>query len=407
MLKTEQIIKEKYCKMLPYLNERSKRIWAATEAESYGWGGISVVNQATGISRVTITEGLKELELNNQSKLPSGMIRKHGGGRKKISEKDKSLDKDLKKSVEGNTRGDPESLLLWTCKSLRNLATELSKKGHNLGYVTVGLILKEKGYTLQTNKKTKEGMANHPDRDTQFKYINDTAKDNIEAGNPVLSVDTKKKELIGNYKNNGKTWLPKGKPIEVNGHDFPDKINGKAVPYGIYDIHNNQGYVNVGIDHDTAEFAVGSIRRWWNNFGKTKYANSKNIMITADCGGSNGYRTRLWKKTLQEFADEIKKDIVVCHFPPGTSKWNKIEHKLFSFISINWKGRPLTSYQTIINLIASTKTATGLKIYAELDENKYELNKKVTDEEMRQLNIKKHEFHGEWNYTIKSRQFFV
>ncbi len=240
-----------------------------------------------------------------------------------------------------------------------------------------------------------------PDRDKQFKYINNTAKTFIKNKNPVISVDTKKKELIGNYKNNGVDWLPKGQPIEVNGHDFPE--NGKAIPFGIFDTNDNKGYVNVGISHDTAEFAVASIKRWWYHLGKNKYEKSKSIMITADCGGSNGYRTRLWKKKLQEFADEIKKNITVCHFPPGTSKWNKIEHKLFSFITINWKSKPLISYEVIVNLIASTETTTGLKVYAELDENKYELQQKVTDEEMQQLKMHRHKFHGEWNYTIKFR----
>lgn len=398
------IYKQKYQKLFPELTERSRRLIAAADAEILGWGGISIIQQASGLSDRTIKNGIKELK--SKTSLPANRCRKQGGGRKKLTAKDKTVVKDLKKLVANSTRGDPESLLLYTLKSTYKLAEDLVKKHHKISYKTVGTLLKKDGYSLQANKKTKESTANHPDRDKQFKYINRLAKMFIKANEPVISVDTKKKELVGNYENKGKDWRPKGKPIEVNGHDFPDKRKGKAVPYGIYDISDNKGYINIGINHDTSEFAVASIKRWWNNLGKDKYAQARRIMITADCGGSNGYRTKLWKKELQKFADETKKDITVCHFPPGTSKWNKIEHRLFSFISTNWKGRPLTSYKVIINLIAATTTKTGLKVYAELDKNKYELKKRVTDKEMEQLKIERHKFHGEWNYTIKFNNKF-
>ncbi len=391
--------KQKYNQLFPQLNERSKRLIAAADAKTLGWGGITIIQKASGLSDRTIKNGIKEL--NSGTSLPENKSRKKGGGRKKSTEKDKTVFKDLEEMISESTRGDPTSLLRWICKSTRNIAKKLSQKGHEISHATIGSLLRKNDYSLQANKKTKEGTANHPDRDKQFKYINNTAKTFIKNKNPVISVDTKKKELIGNYKNNGVDWLPKGQPIEVNGHDFPE--NGKAIPFGIFDTNDNKGYVNVGISHDTAEFAVASIKRWWYHLGKNKYEKSKSIMITADCGGSNGYRTRLWKKKLQEFADEIKKNITVCHFPPGTSKWNKIEHKLFSFITINWKSKPLISYEVIVNLIASTETTTGLKVYAELDENKYELQQKVTDEEMQQLKMHRHKFHGEWNYTIKFR----
>ena len=313
---------------------------------------------------------------------------------------DPTIVTDLTKIVESATRGDPESPLLWTIKSTRTLQKELLKKDHEISHVKVAGLLKEEKYTLQSNCKKKEGMLDHPDRNDQFLHINATAERFLSQGNPVISVDTKKKELVGNYKNNGREWLPKGTPTEVNMHDFPDKINGKAVPYGIFDLRENSGYVNVGINHDTGEFSVASIRKWWNNLGQKTYPEASRLFITADSGGSNGYRLKLWKRELQKFSTESKLEITVSHFPPGTSKWNKIEHKLFSFISINWRGKPLVSYRTIINLIASTKTEKGLRVYATLDERLYELGQEVTDEEMKNIHITPDTFHGEWNYTI-------
>lgn len=393
--------KNKYKKLLPELNERSRRLVLGAEAQALGYGGISFIHRASGVSRVTIKKGVEELE--NGSSVPKNRCRQEGGGRKKIAQKDKTLTRDLKELIKDTTRGDPESPLKWTCKSTRNLAKELQQKKHQVGRTTVSNLLRNDGYSLQANRKTNEGK-DHPDRDEQFCYINKQAQKYLSTNDPVISVDTKKKELIGKYKNNGQTWLPKKKPIQVNIYDFPDDKKGKAAPYGVYDINKNQGYVNVGITHDTAEFAVASIRRWWHNLGKKNYPKSKQILITADAGGSNGYRTKLWKKELQELADETGLKITITHFPPGTSKWNKIEHRLFSFISTNWKGRPLTNYRVIVDLIASTKTETGLKVYAALDKNKYELKKKVSDEEMAGLNLEPHTFHGEWNYMIKPRK---
>lgn len=391
----------KYKKLLPKLDERSKRLTLAADAKTLGWGGVEFVHKASGISRKTIANGIKELDA--ETSLPEGKSRREGGGRKKLTDNDKTLLKDLEESVSESTRGDPESPLKWACKSVRNLAEELNKKGHKVSYGTVATLLKkELGYSLQGNAKNKEGTE-HVDRDKQFRYINELSKKFLKTGDPLISVDTKKKELVGNHKNNGRIWLPKGKPIEVNVYDFPKK-DKKAIPYGVLDIKGNQGYVNVGITHDTAEFAVESVRRWWKHLGKKRYPRSKKLMITADAGGSNGYRSRLWKRELQKLANETGMDITVCHYPPGTSKWNKIEHKLFSFISINWRGRPLTDYEVIINLISSTKTRTGLKVYAVLDDNRYKLGKKVADEEMSKLRIDKHKFHGEWNYTIKAKK---
>jgi hypothetical protein len=391
----------KYARLFPGLNERSKRLIAAADADVLGYGGITLVHQASGLDYKTIKTGRGELK--EEHPLPPDRCRRPGGGRKKILEKDKTLAKDLKELVKDTTRGDPESPLKWTTKSTRNLAQELQRQQHQVSHMTVSNLLKDDGYSLQANSKTNEGK-DHPDRDEQFRYINKQAKDYLFTGDPLISVDTKKKELVGKYKNNGQIWLPQGRPIAVNTHDFPDKKNGKAAPYGVYDINNNQGYVNVGITHDTAEFAVESIRRWWRNLGEKNYPNSRRILITADAGGSNSYRTKLWKKELQKFANETKLKITVAHFPPGTSKWNKIEHRLFSFISTNWKGRPLTNYQVIIDLIAATKTATGLKVYAVLDKNKYELKKQVSAEEMAGLNLEPHKFHGEWNYTIRPKK---
>ena len=391
----------KYAQLLPTLDERARRLVVAADAEALGYGGLALCRKASGLDHKTIQRGIREL--GEKQTLPPERSRQAGGGRKKLAEKDLTLKKDLEELVAPDTRGDPESSLLWTVKSTRTLQDALRKKRHKISHVKVAELLDEAGYSLQANRKTREGT-DHPDRDAQFRHINDTAQAFLRAGDPVISVDTKKKELVGNYKNNGQTWLQKGKPIEVNMHDFPDKTLGKAVPYGILDIGRNDGYVNIGINHDTGEFSVASIERWWNHFGKERYGQAKQILITADAGGSNGYRLRLWKKELQRFADQTGLEVAVCHFPPGTSKWNKIEHKLFSFISMNWKGKVLSSYQVIINLIASTKTTSGLKVYAALDDRVYALKKKVTDAEMRSLHLRPNDFHGEWNYAIQPRR---
>jgi hypothetical protein len=396
----EETYKQKYKELLPTLPERSRRLVAAADAKSHGYGGVSFICRTSGMSRSTIKRGVDEL--THGTTLPPERNRRSGAGRKKITETDKSLKTDLLKLAEDSAKGDPKSPLQWIDKSTRTLSTELGQQDHKVSYQKVRQLLRENDYRLQGNVKSDEGTT-HPDRDVQFRYIAKKSQEYLDANNPVISVDTKKKELIGNYKNNGQTWLPKGKPIEVNVHDFPDPNVGKAVPYGTFDLGRNEGYVNVGINHDTGEFAVASIKRWWERLGKNRYPKTKKILITADAGGSNGYRLRLWKKELQEFADQTGLAITVCHFPPGTSKWNKIEHRLFSFISINWKGKPLTSYEVIVNLIAHTKTNTGLKVYAALDDRVYELKKKVADREMKLLKIEPHEFHGEWNYTIKPR----
>ncbi|MBI4672189.1 MAG: ISAzo13 family transposase [Chloroflexi bacterium] len=399
-MKDIKAYKNKYKLLLPELPERARRLVVASDAKMLGVSGITFVHKASGISRVTIMKGIQELELGISP--PAGKNRQPGGGRKQIEHTDPTVLQDLHKLVEDSSRGDPEAPLLWTLESTRTLADALAKKNHTVSHVTVAKLLKHSDYSLQANQKTKEGV-DHPDRDQQFQFINSLAKKYLKAGDPVISVDTKKKELVGSYKNPGKTWLPKGQPIEVNLHDFPDPKQPKAIPYGVYDIGADHGYIGVGIDHDTAEFAVATIRLWWKHLGKKRYPKSKRLLITADAGGSNGYRLKLWKTELQKFADETGLKITVCHFPPGTSKWNKIEHRLFSFISINWKGRPLTSYKVIVNLIGSTKTKTGLKVYAALDNHKYELRKQVSKQELQALKIVRHQFHGEWNYTIKPR----
>jgi hypothetical protein len=342
-------------------------------------------------------------ELEQGHSLPPQRSRKPGGGRKKLTEQDPTLREELEKLVAPDTRGDPESPLKWTVKSTRVLRDQLLKEHHTISHVKVAELLDEAGYSLQAQRKTREG-ADHPNRDQQFGHINQRAKEFLQAGDPVISVDTKKKELVGNFKNNGRQWLAQGEPIEVSVHDFPDKKLGKAVPYGILDLASNRGYVNVGLNHDTGEFSVASIERWWKTLGKKRYPHAKRLLVTADCGGSNGYRLRLWKKELQRFADSTGLEISVCHYPPGTSKWNKIEHQLFSFISMNWRGKVLETYKVIVNLIASTKTRTGLKVYATLDHRIYALNKKVTDQEMRSLNLHPDLFHGEWNYMLQPRK---
>lgn len=377
-----------------------RRLFAATEASVLGHGGVTMVAQATGVSRRAIHVGLEEL---SASKPPvegrRKRIRKAGGGRKSVTETDSGLVVALEKLVEPTTRGDPESPLRWTCKSLRTLAGELVKMGHSISYPKVGDLLRELGYSLQANRKVLEGSS-HPDRNEQFELINSQAKQRLMAGNPVISVDTKKKELVGAFKNNGTAWRREGKPESVKVHDFIDKELGRANPYGVYDLVSNTGWVSVGTDHDTGSFAVETIRRWWNKMGKPRYPAATELMITADGGGSNGSRVRLWKLELQRLADEIKIPIHVFHLPPGTSKWNKIEHRLFSYISMNWRGQPLISYEVIVNLIAGTTTRQGLKVHAELDDSKYPAGVKVSDADFEKIRITQNAFHGEWNYRI-------
>lgn len=385
--------------MLQYLDEKQRRIYLATEAISLGHGGITKVANASGVSRVTITNGIKELTGNESLSVIKS--RKKGGGRKKTIDKNPELLSVLKSLIDSTTRGEPDSSLLWTTKSLRNLSSELKTKGYNVGRDVVSRILKSQGYSLQSNRKTNEGKS-HPDRDAQFQYINKQVSSFQSDGFPVISIDAKKKENIGNFKNNGQEWKPKNQPDKVNVYDFPSYADGRATPYGIYDITQNKGWVSVGVNNDTSEFAVQSIRIWWLKMGKSIYGNAKKLLITADGGGSNGSRVRLWKKELQGLSNELGIDIFVCHFPPGTSKWNKIEHRLFSFIAKNWRGRPLVSYEVIVNLIASTKTQKGLEVKCQLDERKYEKGIKVSDEEFKKINIEREAFHGEWNYKIKS-----
>lgn len=385
--------------LFPVLNERQRRLLAAAEAREYGWGGISFVASITGMSRQTITNGLSELGQDEDF----DKIRCSGGGRKRLSQSMPDLLDAIEEIVEETTRGDPESSLRWTCKSVRNIAAELTNRGFEVRRQSVANMLHELDYSLQAAKKTSEGKPDHPDRDEQFRHINKKSKHFIRDKSPVVSVDTKKKELIGNYRNNGREWQYKGKPIEVLDHDFPDPNVPKAVPYGVFDVAENRGWVNVGISADTAEFAVESIRQWWKRMGTKAYPGAHKLLITADCGGSNSYRIHLWKTELQKLSNETKLKISVCHYPPGTSKWNKIEHRLFSFISINWRGRPLVDYRTVVDLIARTKTSTGLTVKARLDRRKYVKGRKVTKEQLQALNITRDKFHGEWNYTIKPK----
>jgi len=396
----EAAIGERFRALAGELDERRRRLWAAAEARSCGYGGIAAVARATGISEGTIRRGLDELA--SGERLESGRVRRAGGGRRPLTETDPTLLEDLERLLEADTRGDPESPLRWTAKSVRQLAAALRELGHRVHFASVAKLLRALGYSLQSNRKAKEG-ASHPDRDAQFEHINATAKAAIDAGQPVISVDTKKKELVGDFKSGGREWRPKGEPELVRTHDFKDKELGKAIPYGVYDLANNEGWVSVGIDHDTAAFAVASIRSWWEHLGAERFPGASTLTITADCGGSNGNRTRLWKTELQRLADETGLQIRVCHFPPGTSKWNKIEHRLFSFISSNWRAKPLISRQVIIDLIAATTTSTGLKVYARLDERTYPDKVKVADAELAAVQIDRHHFHPEWNYTIKPR----
>ncbi len=381
------------------LDERGRRRFAAAEALAAGRGGVTAVSRATGIARSTITRGLAELRDETVPAEPIDRVRRPGGGRKSLASTDATLLEDLRSLVEPVTRGDPMTPLLWTAKSLRNLAAELRAGGHRIGHNVVAKLLGELGYSLQANRKTLEGSS-HPDRDAQFNYINDQVKAALAAGQPAISVDTKKKELVGDFKNGGREYRPKGDPEKVRVHDFLIPELGRAAPYGVYDIADNTGWVSVGIDHDTASFAVNAIRRWWRVMGRERYPHARRLVITADGGGSNGSRVRLWKLELQALANELDLEITVCHLPPGTSKWNKIEHRLFSFITQNWRGRPLVSYQTIVQLIAATTTTAGLTVRSEIDSKTYPKGVKVTDAEMDALNIHRHHFHGEWNYTI-------
>jgi hypothetical protein len=397
-------IQRKYQSLLPEMDERRRRQWAAAEARELGWGGVSLVACATGLSRPTITAGLRELDQPiPQRAAQAARVRRTGGGRRPVTETDPGVLAALESLVEPVTRGDPESPLRWTCKSTRRLAEELTQKDHRVGPRTVAMLLHEAGYSLQANRKTREGSA-HPDRNTQFEYINASVARSLIRDQPAISVDTKKKELVGDFKNGGREWRPQGEPEEVRVHDFLDKTLGKAIPYGVYDMVNNQGWVSVGIDHDTAQFAANSIRRWWYEMGKARFPKAKELLITADGGGSNSHRTRLWKVSLQTLADELRLTLNVCHFPPGTSKWNKVEHRLFSFITQNWRGKPLVSHQAIISLIASTTTSTGLIVKAALDTNHYDTEIKVSDAELARLRVQRHEFHGDWNYTITPRR---
>jgi hypothetical protein len=393
----ELAIGERFRALAGEFDERRRRLWAAAEARSHGRGGVSAVARATGMSPTTIHEGLRELDLGET--LERGRVRRRGGGRRPLSEKDPSLLADLERLVAEDDRGDPESPLRWTAKSVRNLAEALGGLGHNAHFTTVAKLLRGLGYSLQANAKTREG-ASHPDRDAQFRHINDTVKAALEAGQPAISVDAKKRELVGDFKAVGRELAPKGRPVEVRTHDFKDKELGHAIPYGILDLTHDEGWVSVGIDSNTAQFAASSIQGWWEHLGKERYPNATTLTITADCGGSNGNRLRLWKTELQRLADNTRLTIQVCHFPPGTSKWNKIEHRLFSFISQNWRGKPLISHEVIINLIAATTTRTGLKVYARLDEHDYPKKIVVTDEQLAAVNLKGQEFHPEWNYTI-------
>jgi hypothetical protein len=399
MSSIEPLIASRFESLKVTFHEKSRRLWAAAEALSAGDNGVMIVSRVTGIAPMTIRRGIEELSDSEGLENNIGRTRSSGGGRKKIVDVNPELKSALEALVEPGTRGDPESPLRWTCKSLRTLSGELKALNFKVSHSMVGQILREMGYSLQSNRKTAEGKQ-HPDRNEQFEFINLLAEENLRDGNPVISVDAKKKELVGSFKNAGQQWRPKGSPEEVNVYDFLSLAEGRATPYGVYDIGKNEGWVNVGTDKDTAAFAVESIRRWWNEMGRENYPNAGRLVITADGGGSNGSRLRLWKTQLQDFCNEIQIPIVISHFPPGTSKWNKIEHRLFSHISMNWRGHPLTSFETILNLISSTTTKTGLKVNARIDLNKYPKGIKVSDAQLRMIDISRNDFHGEWNYTI-------
>jgi hypothetical protein len=397
---TEACLKQKLSQIWPYLNERSRRMVAAAEAKQIGRGGVTLVSRACGLSRVTITKGIHELD---DRSVPATRVRRAGGGRPSLVSLDPALPELLEALIEPLTRGDPESPLRWTCKSTRTLARDLTNQNHPVSHEKVAQILRAMDYSLQSNRKAEEG-ADHPDRDKQFRYINNKVRQTLSLRNPVISVDTKKKELLGNFDNKGRQWRKVKNANRVNGHDFPKPSIPRAYPYGIYDLGLNRGFVNVGTDHDTAAFAVASVKGWWHHEGQQLYPKATRLLITADSGGSNGYRLRLWKMELQQMADEINLPIFVCHFPPGTSKWNKVEHRLFSFISSNWRGEPLRDYETIVRLIAGTTTAKGLSVVCRLDRQKYPVGRKVSDQEIAQVLLVPDKFHGEWNYAIKPRK---
>ena len=401
-------IQSKYNALKDELDERARRLWGAAEANALGFGGIRTVSKATGMAESTLRIGRRELK-SGQLESSTGSvtegrreIRRPGGGRKRLTARDRSLLKALDDLVEPTSRGDPTSPLRWTCKSTRNLESEMKSQGIQVSHTKVGQLLKELGYSLQSTRKRYEGSS-HPDRNAQFEYINKQVKDFQTKNQPVISVDTKKKELIGNFANNGREYQRKGMPEEVEAYDFPSLATGKGIPYGVYDMTINKGWVSVGTTHDTSQFAVETIRQWWLRMGIVSYPQAEELLITADGGGSNGTRCRLWKIELQKFADETGLKITVCHFPPGTSKWNKIEHRMFCHITENWRGRPLTSYEVIVNLIANTTTKTELKIQAALDNREYPTGIKITDEQMKELNLRRHDFHSDWNYTIEPR----
>ena len=393
-------LQRKFASVWSLLDERTRRLMAASEAQSLGYGGISQVRRACGLSRKAIAKGIQEIE--DGTAPPPGRVRRPGAGRKQLVVNDPRLLTALERLIDPETRGDPESPLRWICKSTRSVAAQLTRQKHPISHVKVAQLLHEQGYSLQSNRKTEEGE-DHPDRDAQFRHINTQVKRALAQGTPVISVDTKKKELLGNYDNGGQQWLPAKQPVTVNGHDFPSPDVPRAYPYGVYDVDRNTGFVNVGTTHDTGAFAVASIRGWWRAEGRTLYSKTQHLLITADGGGSNGSRLRLWKLELQKLADDTGLAITVCHFPPGTSKWNKIEHRLFSFISSNWRGEPLRDYETIVQLIARTTTAKGLKVTCRLDRRQYPTGRKVTDEEMQRVNLERSTFHGDWNYTIRPR----
>lgn len=401
---TSEGLVQLFSRLRPLLGERESRLVGASVAEMLGRGGISAVARAAGAGRGTIKRGLLELETGTEeAPLSQGRQRRPGGGRKRLTEQDPTLLRDLEALVEPTTRGDPQSGLRWTCKSLRNLADELGRQGHQVSARKVGELLHEQGYSLQANRKTEEGN-DHPDRDAQFAHINQLALDFQGRGQPVVSVDTKKKELVGNFRNGGQEWQPKGQPQRVATHDFPSQAQGKAIPYGVYDLAQNQGWVSVGTDHDTAEFAVATLQQWWQQMGAAAYPEAEELLITADGGGSNSSRGRLWKVALQRFADAAGLRITVCHFPPGTSKWNKIEHRLFSHITQNWRGRPLTSHEVVVNLIENTTTRAGLRVRAALDSASYDTKCQISDDQLRELYLSRDGFHGDWNYTLNPRQ---
>ena len=391
-------IADKYHGLTAELSERARRRWAAVEAVSLGRGGITAVSAATGLAHSTIRRGIAEMSRGDPA--PAGRDRRPGAGRRPATVTDPGLRAALERLVEPDSRGDPQSPLRWTCKSTRRLAQELTAQGHPVGATTVRHLLKEAGYSLQANRKTREGKS-HPDRDAQFRHINRRVRAQQRRGQPTISVDTKKKETLGNLKNAGRTWRPQGQPREVDTHDFPDPRKGKAVPYGVYDLQHNEAWVSVGISSDTAEFAVEAIRCWWRRLGRRRHPEAGRLLITADSGGSNSSRSRLWKAQLQQLCNETGLEVEVCHFPPGTSKWNKIEHRLFCHVTRNWQGQPLESYEVVVNLIGSTTTEAGLKVYAELDATRYEKGRKVSAEEFAKLSIKPSRFHGEWNYVIR------